>query len=163
MIITHILIGRLKNPNDENDTPSVYATISKENTVMWRTWAAKVKPAHCQVFFVKPSCDRYWAATWLQRDYQRGRSRPYKTQQTQLRRNLEDRLQRWETAVQATEDERFRNTMLARAAATCQQHQAMVPNGGGNVDLFLFDYILEYGDTSTWEPTVHLRERDPGR
>ena len=41
----------------------------------------------------------------------------------------------------------------------------MIPNGGGNVegniDLFLFDFILEFGETRTWAPTIRTSETDP--
>lgn len=50
MVITHILIGRFQDPNNRANTPYVYATLAKNDNVMWRTYAGLVRPDHCQVY-----------------------------------------------------------------------------------------------------------------
>ena len=62
MIITHVLIGRIQNLNDEDNTPYVYATVYKDNKMIWRTYSAQVKLNNCRVFVSERGADIATAA-----------------------------------------------------------------------------------------------------
>jgi hypothetical protein len=62
MIITHVVIGRVQNPNDEEVKPFVYATVAEDNNIIWRTYVASVKPDCCRVFLSKDGADIATAA-----------------------------------------------------------------------------------------------------
>jgi hypothetical protein len=50
MLITHVLIGQLQDPNNDGNKPFIYTTVNKQKQIMWRTYAGLVQPGHCQVF-----------------------------------------------------------------------------------------------------------------
>jgi hypothetical protein len=207
MIITHVLIGRLQSPNGERDQPFVYCTVTKEDSLMWRTYTAKVNMSQCAVFSTHTGTIREAAerrlddingarmaiaqgyiladeVDLLNRDIRSNRpaldlghylgfsgrthgadARVRVQQWEQLRTTLAPLLQRWDTAVQADVDERFRETMLSRAAASWRAHHTHLSHGAGlteeNIDPYLFDYILNHGETKTWEPTIRTNAGDP--
>ena len=48
--VSHILVRRIKSPSGDNTTPWVYAALTVEGNIHWRTFAGKVKMGHVQVF-----------------------------------------------------------------------------------------------------------------
>ena len=94
--------------------------------------------------------------------------RLFKQRYQQLRLTLRGQIQRWSHAVRY--DDRFRIPTLARAAATWQRHRHMIENGNGNVDVnvdpFLFDFVIEFGDTKLGNQRsacpIRIRYGSPG-
>lgn len=48
--ISHIVVWRIKDPNETGDRPLVYATANKQDQVVLRTWSGLVKPEHCALY-----------------------------------------------------------------------------------------------------------------
>lgn len=50
VVPTHVLVGRLKNPNNEQNTPFVFATLTKEGAIMLRAWSDKMEMDKAMLF-----------------------------------------------------------------------------------------------------------------
>ena len=83
-----------------------------------------------------------------------------------LRTAINPQMLRWRQATRGAVDERFDSeALLSRAAASWQAFHANIPNGGGavdgNVDLYIFDYILSNAVTVTWDIGIKIPTSDP--
>lgn len=80
------------------------------------------------------------------------------------RTRLAPKKARWDRAVGVGIDDRFRDTSLARAAAAYLALQRYIPHGNAvdeNIDIFMFDYIVNWSETHSWEPRFRLPKKTP--